>query len=86
MANLDRLVDVQINLSTTGISKNSYSDLLFMVPHALTVGRTMVITSADELLDAGFIQPMRRTRLQLRASRKRRTSSKCTLAAKPLMP
>ena len=54
MANLDRLVDVQINLSTTGISKNSYSDLLFMVPHALAVGRTMVITSADELLDVGF--------------------------------
>ena len=54
MANLDRLVDVQISLSTTSISKNSYSDLLFMVPHALSVGRTMVITSADELLDVGF--------------------------------
>ncbi|HEX3161161.1 MAG TPA: DUF3383 family protein [Pseudolabrys sp.] len=53
MANIDRIVSVQIALSTTAIKEKSFSDLLVVGPHALSVGRVMVVTGADQLLEMG---------------------------------
>lgn len=54
MANLDRIVNVAISLGTQAITENSFSDMLILGEHALSPGRVMVITSADELLDMGL--------------------------------
>lgn len=54
MAKLDRIVNVAISLGTTAVSKNSFSDLMFVAPSAYFLGRTAVVTSADEVLDYGF--------------------------------
>lgn len=54
MANLNRIVDVQINLSTTAITERSFSDLLIVGPHILSAGRVLVITDPSELLDLGM--------------------------------
>ena len=53
MANIDRLVDVQISLNTTGIATSSFSDAIFVVPHHLNLSRMMAITGADQLLEMG---------------------------------
>ncbi|QLB23321.1 DUF3383 family protein [Phocoenobacter skyensis] len=54
MANLDRLVSVQISLNTTGISVPSFSDIIIVAPHSLSNTRMMAITGADQLLDLGL--------------------------------
>lgn len=55
MAQLDRIASVQISLNTTAIKEQSFSDLLILGPHALSVGRSMVITEADDLIDMGML-------------------------------
>lgn len=54
MANLDRIVNVQISLSTTAIKEQSFSDLLVIGPHALSLARVIAVTDADELLEMGL--------------------------------
>lgn len=54
MANLERIVNVQISLSTTAIKEQSFSDLLVIGPHALSLPRVIAVTEADELLDMGL--------------------------------
>lgn len=54
MAQLDRIVNVQISLNTTAIKEQTFSDLLVLGAHALSVTRTLVVTQADELLDLGM--------------------------------
>lgn len=54
MANIDRIVDVSIELNTTGISSNGFNTLLIVYPHGLDVARVLTITDADQLLDLGF--------------------------------
>ena len=53
MANIDRLVDVQISLNTAGIAVSNFSDMIFVAPHVLSLSRVMVVTAADQLLDLG---------------------------------
>lgn len=54
MAKLSRLADVQIALRTTAITERSFSDMMILGTHMLSINRAMVITSADELLDLGL--------------------------------
>lgn len=54
MANLDRIVNVQISLNTTGTSKDGFSTILIVGKHAHSLARVETYTSADGLLDAGF--------------------------------
>lgn len=54
MAKLSRIADVQISLRTTGIAEQSFSDLIIVGDHALSVSRVLAITGADELLDMGM--------------------------------
>jgi hypothetical protein len=54
MANIDRIVSVQISLNTTAIKEQSFSDMLILGPHVLGVGRSMVILQASDLLDLGM--------------------------------
>ncbi|EHL99381.1 hypothetical protein HMPREF9946_03143 [Acetobacteraceae bacterium AT-5844] len=53
MANIDRIVDVQISLATTGVREQSFSGLLLVGVHTGT-NRLDIITSADDLLEAPF--------------------------------
>lgn len=57
MGKLSRIADVQISLGTLAISERSFNDILALTSDpdtGLTPGnRVMVITGADELLDAG---------------------------------
>lgn len=54
MAKLDRIANVSISLNTTAINQQSFSDLLVVGTHMLSVGRVLVVTGADELLDLGL--------------------------------
>ncbi len=54
MANLDRIVNVQVSLRTTAITERSFSDLLIVGTHTLSAGRVLVVTDASELLDLGL--------------------------------
>ena len=54
MANLDRVVNVQISLNTTGISTEGFSTLLVVGKHAHTLPRLSTYTSASEMIDDGF--------------------------------
>lgn len=55
MANIDRIVNVQIALNTTGISSNGFNTLMIVYPHGVeNVAKVMTITDADELLESGF--------------------------------
>ena len=53
MANIDRIVDVQISLATTGVREQSFSGLLLVGVHTGT-NRLDIITAADDLLTAPF--------------------------------
>jgi hypothetical protein len=53
MANIDRIVNVQISLNTTAIREQSFSDLLVLGPHVASLSRLLVVTGADQLLDMG---------------------------------
>ena len=54
MANLDRVVNVQISLNTTGISTEGFSTLLCVGAHAHTLPRVSVYTSASDMIADGF--------------------------------
>lgn len=55
MANIDRIVKVDIALNTTGITSEGFSTTIVVGPHAYTTTRVLSIAgSADELLDLGF--------------------------------
>ncbi|CAP41319.1 DUF3383 domain-containing protein [Bordetella petrii] len=54
MANLDRIVNVQISLNTTAIKEQTFSDLLVLAAHTLSVNRVLIVTQADELLELGL--------------------------------
>ena len=54
MANIDRLVNVSIELGTTAIAGQSFSDLLILGKHSVATGRVMVVTDADQVLDLGI--------------------------------
>lgn len=55
MAKIDRIVNVQISLNTTAIKEKSFSDMLILGPHVLSVGRSMIVTDPSELLDMGML-------------------------------
>jgi hypothetical protein len=55
MANIDRIVNVQISLQTAGITSLNFSDLLLFGPHTSSDGNFVhIITDADELLATPF--------------------------------
>ena len=54
MANLDRVVNVQISLNTTGISTEGFSTLLCVGAHAHTLTRVSTYTSASDMIADGF--------------------------------
>lgn len=54
MANIDRIVNVQVSLNTTGISKEGFSTLLIVGEHNNTLNRVTTYTSPDSMLDDGF--------------------------------
>ena len=54
MANLDRVVNVQISLNTTGISTEGFSTLLCVGAHAHTLPRVTTYTSASDMIADGF--------------------------------
>lgn len=53
MANIDRIVSVQIALKTAGVRQQTFSDLLLMGVHS-GPNRVDIITSADDLLDPSY--------------------------------
>lgn len=60
MANIDRIVNVQISLRTAGITSPSFSDLLLFGAFTKPDGGTAnvyIITDADELLDTFDVEP-----------------------------
>lgn len=54
MANIDRIVNAQISLNTTGISSAGFSTLMIVGPHANSLSRVVTVTDVDELTDMGF--------------------------------
>ena len=56
MANLDRIINAQISLNTTGISSAGFSTLMIVGPHANSLSRVLTITDVDELMDMGFTE------------------------------
>lgn len=55
MANIDRLVNVQIALNTTGISSNGFNTLMIVSAHEHAApAYVLTITDADQLLDLGW--------------------------------
>lgn len=54
MANIDRIVSVQIALNTSGVRQQAFSDLLLMGVHT-GANRVDIITRADDLLTAPFV-------------------------------
>lgn len=54
MANIDRIVNVQISLNTAGISEEGFSTMLIAGWHAYTNEHVITVTDAGELLDLGF--------------------------------
>ena len=54
MANLERIVNVQIALNTAGISKLGFSTMLVAGVHAHTLNRVDIFTTVDEMIELGF--------------------------------
>jgi len=54
MANIDRVVNVQIALNTAGISSEGFSTMMVVGPHANCLERVLNVTDSDELLELGF--------------------------------
>ena len=54
MANLDRVVNVQISLNTTGISVEGFNTMLAVGAHAHSLARVETYTSASDMITAGF--------------------------------
>src|SRR3954451_16171233 len=58
MANIDRIVNVQISLRTVGVTNTSFSDLLLFGEYTASDGSLVnIITDPDELLDSYGCQP-----------------------------
>lgn len=57
MANIDRIVNVQISLNTTAIREKSFSDLLIFGPHVMSTNRVQVVTGLDDLPDLAKYSP-----------------------------
>lgn len=53
MANLDRIANVTVSLSTASVASESFSDLLIVGPFSGALSRHLIVTSADDLLDYG---------------------------------
>lgn len=54
MANIDRIVNVQISLNTAEISREGFSTGLIVGAHAHTLGRVQTYTSLDGMMNDGF--------------------------------
>lgn len=54
MANIDRIIKVDISLNTAGISSEGFSTMMVCGPHANSLERVLSITDVDELLELGF--------------------------------
>ena len=54
MANLDRIVNVQIHLNTTGISREGFSTGIIVGAHSHTLNRVEIYTSIDAMESDGF--------------------------------
>lgn len=54
MANLDRVVNVQIALNTTGITAAGFSTMIVIGPHIHSLSRVLSYTDADEMIADGF--------------------------------
>lgn len=54
MANIDRIVKVDISLNTAGITSEGFSTLLIAGWHSYTTERVLAVTDSDELLGLGF--------------------------------
>lgn len=54
MANIDRIVKVDIALHTTGISKEGFSTILIADMNARSLARVETISSVDDLIELGF--------------------------------
>jgi hypothetical protein len=55
VAQIDRIVNVQISLATTGVQQQTFSDLLLLATYGATNDpRIQIITEADQLLEAPF--------------------------------
>jgi hypothetical protein len=57
MANIDRIVNVQISLNTTAVREKSFSDLLIFGPHLMSPSRVQVVTGVDDLPDLWKYSP-----------------------------
>lgn len=54
MANIDRIVNVQILLNTTGISTEGFSTLLCVGPHMYGLTRVSTYTDPNQMIEDGF--------------------------------
>ena len=54
MANLDRIVNVQIALNTSGVSREGFSTGLIIGEHSHTLNRVNIYTSLEEMMSDGF--------------------------------
>lgn len=54
MANIDRIVNIQIALNTAGISKKGFGSMLVAGYHLNSLNRVDIIQSVDDLLNMGF--------------------------------
>lgn len=54
MANIDRIVNVQISLNTTGISTEGFSTLLCVGPHMYGLTRVSTYTDPNQMIEDGF--------------------------------
>ena len=54
MANIDRIINVQISLNTAGITSQGFNTMLIAGWHGYSTERVMTITDANELLEMGF--------------------------------
>lgn len=55
MANIDRIVNVQIALNTTGVSKEGFSTMLVLGAHLNSLARVVSYTSVDDMIADGFL-------------------------------
>ena len=54
MANIERIVNIQIALNTAGISKLGFSTMLIAGVHACSVNRVETVTGIDDVTSLGF--------------------------------
>lgn len=54
MANLERIVKVDVSLNTAGISSEGFSTMMVVGPHGYTTERVISVTDADDLIGLGF--------------------------------